>query len=98
MTRLRGLIVYCMNTPSKVAILGVGYVGLPLAVCFSKELEVLAFDISERRVRELKDGFDRTEEVESAELKHKNLTFTCDRNDLKGVSFYIVTVPTPVDR
>lgn len=87
-----------MNTPSKLAILGVGYVGLPLAVCFSKELDVVAFDISERRVRELKSGQDRTNEVESEDLKNPRLRFTDRVEDLKGIGFYIVTVPTPVDR
>ncbi|MBI3542777.1 MAG: nucleotide sugar dehydrogenase [Deltaproteobacteria bacterium] len=87
-----------MKTPSKLAIIGVGYVGLPLAVCFSKELDVVAYDLSERRVKELRSGVDRTNEVESHELSNPRLTFTSNKDDLKNISFYIVTVPTPVDR
>ena len=87
-----------MNMPSRIAILGVGYVGLPLAVCFAKELEVVAYDLNERRIKELKDGEDRTNEVESSELSNPKLHFTANRDDLKGVPFYIVTVPTPVDK
>ena len=87
-----------MNTPSKLAVIGVGYVGLPLAVCFSKEMDVVAYDLNDRRVKELKAGHDRTNEVESAELSNPRLQFTSNRDDLKGVLFYIVTVPTPVDK
>jgi UDP-N-acetyl-D-galactosamine dehydrogenase len=86
-----------MQTPEKIAIIGVGYVGLPLAVCFSKEFDVVAYDLNPKRIEQLRAGHDRTNEVESHELANKRLHFTCDRADLKGISFYIVTVPTPVD-
>jgi UDP-N-acetyl-D-galactosamine dehydrogenase len=86
------------KTPDRIAILGVGYVGLPLAACFAKHVDVVAFDLNARRVDELTSGHDRTGEVASAELKNPRLRFTASRDDLKGVSFYIVTVPTPVDR
>lgn len=87
-----------MGIPTKIGIVGIGYVGLPLAVCFAKDLEVVAFDVNEQRVKELESGFDRTGEIESSELKSPNLKYTAKVTDLEGLSVIIVTVPTPVDR
>ena len=82
----------------KIGIIGLGYVGLPLAVEFGKKIEVVGFDINEERIAELKSGYDRTREVEGDELKSSvNLTFSSVLDDLKGVNYFIVTVPTPVD-
>ena len=82
----------------KIVIVGLGYVGLPLAVEFGKKSIVIGFDINKGRIEELKKGFDRTLEVDSEELKlSKGLSFTCELSDLKDVNYYIVTVPTPVD-
>jgi UDP-N-acetyl-D-galactosamine dehydrogenase len=82
----------------KVGIIGLGYVGLPLAVEFGKVLDVTGFDINKERIEELTKGFDRTKEVENADLKlSKKLVFTSDLNDLKSANYFIVTVPTPVD-
>jgi UDP-N-acetyl-D-galactosamine dehydrogenase len=82
----------------KVGIIGLGYVGLPLAVEFGKKLEVIGFDINKERIEELQKGFDRTKEVDEAELKSSsNLTFSYTLADLKDVNYFIVTVPTPVD-
>lgn len=82
----------------KVAVVGLGYVGLPLAVEFGKVLEVIGFDINKTRIKELKAGFDRTGEVQSTEIAaSKSLRFTTDIDDIRDASFYIVTVPTPVD-
>jgi UDP-N-acetyl-D-glucosamine/UDP-N-acetyl-D-galactosamine dehydrogenase len=81
-----------------IGIIGLGYVGLPLAVEFGKVLTTVGFDINKERVAQLKAGIDKTKEVTSQELKTSvNLSFTDDIDDLKNVSFYIVTVPTPVD-
>jgi UDP-N-acetyl-D-galactosamine dehydrogenase len=86
------------RTPAKIAVLGLGYVGLPLAVAFAAEHEVVGFDISAARVAELKGGEDRTLEVSPAELKGaKGLSFSADPADLKGCNVFIVTVPTPID-
>lgn len=83
----------------KLAIIGLGYVGLPLAVEFAKKRITVGFDINPQRVDDLKKGFDQTLEVTSEELKHaKNLTLTTDAADLKSCNFFIVTVPTPVDK
>ncbi len=81
-----------------VGIIGLGYVGLPLAVEASKHFPTLGFDINTSRISELRHGIDRTLEVSSAELSTSHsLTFSSDSNDLKNCNFFIVTVPTPVD-
>ncbi|PZR40462.1 MAG: Vi polysaccharide biosynthesis protein VipA/TviB [Azospira oryzae] len=82
----------------KIGIIGLGYVGLPLAVEFGKSLEVVGFDINQKRIKELQGGKDHTLEVEPEEFKlSKGLKFSYDLNDLKEVNYFIVTVPTPVD-
>ncbi|NBW38227.1 MAG: nucleotide sugar dehydrogenase [Cytophagia bacterium] len=82
----------------KIGIIGLGYVGLPLAVEFGKVIETLGFDINEKRIDELKGGFDRTLEVEAEELKASSkLSYSSQAEDLKSVQYFIVTVPTPVD-
>ena len=82
----------------KIGIIGLGYVGLPLAVEFGKVMDVVGFDINKDRIEELKKGFDRTREVNPEELRASaKLTFSSDSNDLKKVNYFIVTVPTPVD-
>jgi UDP-N-acetyl-D-galactosamine dehydrogenase len=80
-----------------IAVIGLGYVGLPLAVNLAHHFEVLGFDIDEGRVQELKDGKDRTNEVEPPALRDTKTKFTASVGDLKGYDVYIVTVPTPVD-
>ena len=83
----------------KVAVIGLGYVGLPLAVEMSKKFSTIGFDISGERVRELRSGKDRTGEVSSAELSDAStLSYTCNTERLRDCNFYIVTVPTPIDR
>lgn len=82
----------------KISVIGLGYVGLPLAVEFGKNFSVVGFDINKTRVEQLKMGFDLTKELSSEELREaKNLTFSCDLTDLKGANYFIITVPTPVD-
>jgi UDP-N-acetyl-D-galactosamine dehydrogenase len=82
----------------KVGIIGLGYVGLPLAVEFGKVMDVVGFDINHERIEELKKGFDRTKEVDADELKSSvKLTYASNPQELKSVNYYIVTVPTPVD-
>ncbi|KAB0302366.1 Vi polysaccharide biosynthesis UDP-N-acetylglucosamine C-6 dehydrogenase TviB [Vibrio fortis] len=83
---------------TKVAIIGLGYVGLPLAVEFGKKMPTLGFDINQSRVDELKNGTDFTLECSEEELKQAEfLTYTADLNELKEANVYIVTVPTPID-
>ncbi|WP_286717284.1 Vi polysaccharide biosynthesis UDP-N-acetylglucosamine C-6 dehydrogenase TviB [Thalassolituus sp. UBA2009] len=84
---------------AKIAIIGLGYVGLPLAVEFGKHREVLGFDINQDRIAELQSGKDSTLEVESENLvAAKQLSYSCDIEDLKSCTIFIVTVPTPVDQ
>lgn len=83
----------------KIAIIGLGYVGLPLAVEFGRNQETIGFDINKVRIAELKDGIDRTLEVENNELNSSTkLTFTSDLHDLAEAEIFIVTVPTPIDK
>ncbi|MEZ9892030.1 Vi polysaccharide biosynthesis UDP-N-acetylglucosamine C-6 dehydrogenase TviB [Vibrio lentus] len=83
---------------TKVAIIGLGYVGLPLAVEFGKKMPTLGFDINQSRVDELKSGSDFTLECSEEELKEADfLTYTANLNELKEANVYIVTVPTPID-
>lgn len=79
-----------------VAVIGLGYVGLPLAVELSKKMPVVGFDISELRIKELIGGFDRTREVEDSQLKQSKLKYSSQLSDIAASDFFIVTVPTPV--
>ena len=82
----------------RLAVVGLGYVGLPVAAAFARAgTPVLAFDISQERVAELRAGHDRTREVEPADLRSPNLHFTVDPAALRAADFFIVTVPTPID-
>ena len=82
----------------KIAVIGQGYVGLPLAVEFGKKYPTVGFDINESRITELKDGKDSTLEVEASELVNSNfLTFSNNHADIADANIYIVTVPTPID-
>jgi UDP-N-acetyl-D-galactosamine dehydrogenase len=85
------------NKKTKLAVIGLGYVGLPVALYFSKKISVIGFDINERRIRSLQDKIDPNKEIESAEFEHCDILFTGNAEDLKQASFYIVCVPTPVD-
>ena len=83
----------------KIAVIGLGYVGLPLALSFGKELPVIGFDTNQNRIDELSDNFDRNHEAERIDFNAaKLLSFTCDPSRLVANDFYIVTVPTPVDK
>ena len=83
---------------STIAIIGLGYVGLPLAVEFGKKRVVIGFDINVKRIADLESGLDHTLEITSEELKHaKQLSFTSDIAKLKAAQVFIVTVPTPID-
>lgn len=85
-----------------IAIIGLGYVGLPLAVEFSKKFKVIGFDINKRRIEELRTGTDRTKEIDNDYFKSiiesSDLSFTDNVEEISECNVYIVTVPTPVDR
>ncbi len=80
-----------------VSVIGLGYVGLPLALELAKKFRVIGFDISEPRVEMMKQGEDPSEELESSAFVDKNIVFTCDPAELREAAFHIVAVPTPVD-
>ncbi len=80
-----------------IAVIGLGYVGMPLAVALAGHYKVSGFDVSEARVNELKDGFDRNREIGEDELRSTSCQFTSDTADISGANVYIVTVPTPVN-
>jgi UDP-N-acetyl-D-glucosamine/UDP-N-acetyl-D-galactosamine dehydrogenase len=83
----------------RIAIIGLGYVGLPVAVALARVFPgTIGFDISERRVTALRDGIDHTGEITTAELHDAALTFTTNPADLAGADFFVVTVPTPIDQ
>ena len=90
---------HVLNTTGvSLAVIGLGYVGLPLAVEFGKKRSVIGFDINLSRIESLREGIDRTLEVEAAELAEaKGLRFTCQPEDLAQANVFIVTVPTPID-
>lgn len=84
---------------AKIAVIGLGYVGLPLAVEFGKHYPTIGFDISQKRVNELKGGHDHTLEVEPEELVQADkLSYSADTQDLQAANIYIVTVPTPINK
>ena len=83
----------------KISIIGLGYVGLPLAVAFAKKFKVVGYDIDELRIKDLKDGDDKTLEIKNSLLEETraNLQFTSNSEDIKDCNIFIVTVPTPID-
>jgi len=82
---------------AKIALLGLGYVGLPLALALSRHYSVSAYDISKRRIAELKNGFDRTGEIAVSVLSAATLEISDDPGIIEGADYFIITVPTPVD-
>ena len=83
----------------KICIVGLGYVGLPLAVAFAEKFQVMGFDISNERIQELENGHDKTLEIKDDLLQSvkSNITYTVNINDTNDCNIYIVTVPTPID-
>ena len=87
-----------LSSNSKIAVIGLGYVGLPLAVEFSKKYNVIGFDINAMRIQELQSGIDRTLELETSELKKaNNLKYTSDLIEISECTIFIIGVPTPVN-
>ena len=87
-----------MRKKSKISIIGIGYVGLPLAIAFSKKYETVGFDLNKNRVNELKIGHDSfNDQLKNDIIKSKNLKITFNERDILNSDYFIVTVPTPVD-
>ena len=81
----------------RIAVVGLGYVGLPFAIHMSKEFEVVGYDMNPERIAELQSGFDRTREVTSEDLKQSTVMYTDDPQRLSSCRLIIVAVPTPID-
>ena len=86
-----------MDTNRTISVIGLGYVGLPVAVAFGKVRRTIGFDINRTRISELRDGHDRTGEVTAEDLRGADILFTDSIEELKGADFHIVAVPTPID-
>ena len=85
------------NKETKIAVIGLGYVGLPIALEFGKKMKVVGFDINQKRVDMMRNNIDPSEELESSAFEGCDIYFTADLNDLKDVTFFVVAVPTPID-
>ncbi|RUM40974.1 MAG: nucleotide sugar dehydrogenase, partial [Desulfurobacterium sp.] len=86
-----------LSGKEKIAVVGLGYVGLPLAVLLAEKFRIVGFDINSERIEELKEGFDRTGEVEIEKLKSIQIEYTDSPDKLSECGLVIVTVPTPID-
>ena len=82
---------------AKLAVIGLGYVGLPIALAFARKIKVVGFDINQKRVDMMRRGEDPSDELVAEDFKGADIHFTADLNDLKDVQFFIVAVPTPID-
>ena len=87
-----------LNKEKKIAVIGLGYVGLPLALELAKHFSVIGFDINEERVGLMQQGVDPSEELEASAFHNKDIVYTFTAEDLREAHFYIVAVPTPVDK
>jgi UDP-N-acetyl-D-galactosamine dehydrogenase len=85
------------NKQNKIVVIGLGYVGLPIALAFAKHFKVIGFDISKPRIDLMREGIDPSKELEPEEFQDRDIYFSADAEDLKEGNFFIVTVPTPVD-
>ena len=86
-----------LKREEKISLVGLGYVGLPIAVAFAKKADVIGFDISKDKVELYKKGFDPTNEVGDQAIKETTIDFTSNPKDIRKAKFHIVAVPTPVD-
>src|SRR5688572_14038684 len=86
-----------VDKKASLAVLGLGYVGLPIALEFAANVPVIGFDINDKRVEMMKQGIDPSRELDSKAFQNKTIRFTADVNVLKEARFFVVAVPTPVD-
>ncbi len=85
------------NKETKIGVIGLGYVGLPIALEFAKTMQVVGFDINKERVDMMRNNQDPSEELDSSAFEGCDIEFTADIDDLKDVTFFVVAVPTPID-
>ena len=86
-----------INKEAKLAVIGLGYVGLPIALEFARKISVVGFDINQERVDMMKNNIDPSNELESSDFDNTEIVFTANQEDLADVNFYVVAVPTPID-
>ncbi len=86
-----------LQKKKKIAVIGLGYVGLPVAVEFAKKYDVIGFDINEEKLDKYRNGIDVTDEVGDEAIQQTTMTFTSDEKDLQKCKFHIVSVPTPIN-
>ncbi|MGN0520290.1 MAG: nucleotide sugar dehydrogenase, partial [Candidatus Fimenecus sp.] len=86
-----------VNGEEKISLVGLGYVGMPIAVAFSKKVQVVGFDLNAKKIELYKNGIDPTNEVGNEAIKACTVDFTADESKLKEAKFHIVAVPTPVN-
>ena len=82
---------------AQICVIGLGYVGLPLALEFAKKFKVIGFDIDQQRIEQMRQGVDPSNELKAEDFKGCDITFTADLDQLKPAKFYVVAVPTPID-
>src|SRR5579863_988458 len=87
-----------IDKKAKLAVVGLGYVGLPVALEFAKHIAVIGFDINTKRIEQMRQGIDPNKEVSHEGFQNKNIVFTCDTTILTEANFFIIAVPTPVDK
>jgi len=85
-----------LEKKEKLSLVGLGYVGMPIAIAFAEKVDVIGFDINEKKIQQYKEGFDPTMEVGNDVIKNSKVHFTSDENELKQAKFHIVAVPTPI--
>ena len=83
---------------NKIAVIGLGYVGLPIALEFGRKFKTIGFDINQQRVDMMKNNQDPSQELEAKDFEGSDIQFTADLEDLKSANFFVVAVPTPVDK
>ena len=91
------MLTQLINRQQKVALIGLGYVGLPIALKFARKMSVIGFDINKQRIEMMQSGIDPCKELTSEDFENTDIVFTSDPEDLREASFFIVAVPTPID-
>lgn len=86
-----------INKETKLAVIGLGYVGLPIALEFARKIKVVGFDINAERIKMMKNNVDPSDELESSAFNGCDIQFSCDPKDLEDVGFYVIAVPTPIN-
>lgn len=87
-----------IDQEARLAVIGLGYVGLPIALAFARKVAVIGFDINTKRIEQMRQGIDPSKEVEASEFKDRSIVFTDSLDVLKQANFFIIAVPTPIDK